>query len=297
MQPVHHPDCLFHIGLPCSLGCVESVEKQETTETPGTHMLCTPDCIPEFAIHSADCKAHTASHIREEKIDSLLTAISIVKHAIVGADEPSGPVCLQCSKVFKTDEIKITLKKGFVCLSCASCETCSEDMNISEMNFCMENDTPFQHARCRMKTNPIKIAVTEQELQLLNLCRLIIIPDVDVSLETNVNTARLHWGQLWETMTLEQKFLHTQMMETVYSAAYMGLKKDPTEVKNKLRERDNKRTHEAHEQARKDRMTQLPTERKKLANQEKFMNGMLASGVTREKAIEIWKSQGRVWVE
>lgn len=162
----------------------------------------------------------------------------------------------------------------------------------------IQAEIPIQHARCRQKTNPVcKIPVDQNELHILNLCRLIIIPDIDMSTDANKRRAELAQTQLWETMTIEQKYQHTQMMESVYSACYLALKKDPSEVKAGLLKRDQERVVKAHKDAEKERRLQLPSERKKTDTQQKFLDGMLKSGLSKDQAVEIWKSKGKVWVE
>lgn len=276
-------DCLSNIGLPCNCAGLPVVPVHQSPTIPfeqqKTELLviasipvCLSTCIPEFGIHAENCP---------------LSPKAVVL-----------PVCTICQNDIPRFSIETSM--GLVCLDCGLCASCGDQVTITEIEFCMTHTAPIQHPRCRMKQtggNGIKIPVSEFELGVLNNCRLIIVPGVERSIETNVSTALLAHGMLWESMTLEQKFMHTQMIEAVYSSAYMALKKDPTEVKTKLRERDVQRTTQAHAQAKKDRQTQLPSEKRKIGLQEKFMNGMLGSGVTKEQAKAIWVSQGRVWVE
>ena len=274
MQLDHTSECLSASGLECNCNGIPVLDATNVVlETPkiSEHPICLPTCSEEFAIHASDCPNNPK-------------AVKL-------------PKCLSCESDIQG--ISIKTQNGHVCLDCGLCCSCGDQVTITEIDFCLRHTVMIQHSRCRMKSSKdaIKIPVSEYELGILNNCRLLIIPDVEVSIETNVNSARLVHGQLWETMSLEQKFIHTQVLEAIYSSAYMALKKDPTEVKTKLRERDMKRTEEAHTQAKKDRQMQLPSERRKMGLQEKFLNGMLSSGISKEQAIAIWKSQGRVWME
>ena len=281
----HTPDCLSYIGCPCNCsGVVETLETLETPFNPAevieTETLeivpvsqtpeCLPSCSPEFAIHSLDCP-NNPNRIKL-------------------------PKCQSCGIEISTISIKTA--NGQVCLDCGLCVSCGSQVTIPEIEFCLKHERQIQHSRCRIKSGAkVMIPVSEYELGLLNNARLILMPDVELSVETNCNSARIAHGMLWESMTLEQKFIHTQMLETVYSIAYMALKKDPTEVKAKLKERDIQRTTEAHAQAKKDRQTQLPSEKRKIGLQEKFLAAMKANELTIEQAKVIWQSQGRVWVD
>ena len=260
---------------------------------------CTSECDDILDIHSGSCTTANTFVRPEGPRESFDTTPEgfILDSSVSDFEISPSPICHICEQPITG--IDIVIRNGWtICLPCGDCMTCNEQVTIDEINLCISANLPVQHARCRMKTNPnARIPVDERELALLNQCRLIIVPDVDLSQESNAQRARLNWNMLWESFTIEQKFLHVQMMETVYQSAYLALKKDPSEVKNKLKERDEARTKEAHDKARKERRLELPSERAKQDKQGKFLAGMLASGVTKEQAIEIWKSQGRVWME
>lgn len=217
----------------------------------------------------------------------------------VPLQNPNFSYCTQCKKEIPEIHMQAVEKSGYlICIDCRTCTTCNMIVTDVELGLSISSNLPIQHARCRQKTNPIcKIPVDQNELHVLNLCRLMIVPDCDLSTDANKKRAELAQQQLWETFTIEQKYHHTQMMESVYSACYLALKKDPSEVKAKLLERDRERTVRAHKEAEKDRRLSLPSERKKQSTQDMFLAGMLKSGITKEMAIEIWKSKGKVWVE
>ncbi len=222
--------------------------------------------------------------LTSNEIGSLIESTGITLPHCDVCDQPITGFCV----TYKNDHV--------ICFDCDKCSVCGLDCNISEINFCLNAKLTIQHARCRMKTNPnAKIPVDQTELSLLNLIRLCFVPDVQLSIDTNVNTAVLAFGQLWETKTIEDKFLTLQMMEATYQAAYLAVKKDPTERKKEAVKRDSVAAVKAMDQAVENRKI---AQKGKIGMQAKFVASMTTNGMmTIAEAKKIWQSQGKEWID
>ena len=153
-------------------------------------------------------------------------------------------ICTQCDKEILPDFEQSCIQAGVdVCPDCRICSHCDRMVTVPELLFSLKYNLPIRHSRChaiaRVPNKTVEISV--EELELLNLCRLIVLPDEDLSQETNSIRAGNASYQLWEHLTIEKKYLQTHMMERVYGDCYTRLKKDPSDVKAKLLERDKER--------------------------------------------------------
>lgn len=281
---------------------------------------CTPECLPDLDAHSAACLSAAGDRPRADALPLPQADCNAVEHHIEDApadlhpapppstspnetstyeDSPTLFTCHICEQPI--GKFRIQAGNHDVCVECGNCAECGEQVTISEINWAIKHSVRVMHARCRIRVAPqTMIPVSAQELELLNLCRLIVCPDSDLSVETNQLRAKTAHTQLWENMSMEKKFLHTQMMEAIYSSCYVALKKDPKEIaltKLEKAQRVAEETSKIREKDIKIQRSSLPSEKKKMNAQEQFLAGMLKSGVTKPMAIEIWKSQGKVWVE
>jgi hypothetical protein len=108
-----------------------------------------------------------------------------------------------------------------------------------------------RHARCQLNLNPAIItegtqSIRQSQLDFLNWCRLAIIPEPAVSIETSCETAKLAQLQLVTSMTLEQKFSHLKMLETLAVQMHLVLlPRDRDKIQAELSKRDKEKFKEA----------------------------------------------------
>ena len=197
----------------------------------------------------------------------------------------SDNLCLNCESELFSDTF-------VYCIACRTCAYCSLMVTNVELELCLKQKWPTAHARCHMVSgDPAKA----HHYDLLNLCRLIVVPDVELSEETNCIRALNAETTLFETYTSEQKYLHLKMLETVYSATFALMRKDSKIIKAELLERDSKRMAEGIEKHKLQKRKELPTERKRFTAMEKLLESLLTIGLPRELALkqakDIWESK------
>ena len=140
------------------------------------------------------------------------------------------------------------------CQDHRKCESCDLPISSQDAQLCLKKarfeETPLivvRHARCQIIVEPLtKEDPTQIKIDLLNICRLAIIPDPTLSVETNKKQAELFGQKLVVLMTLEEKILHLEMLEALaVQMRYTLLPKDREKISKTLSERGNKKFDEA----------------------------------------------------
>lgn len=136
-----------------------------------------------------------------------------------------------------------------VCDSHRFCIHCRGVVGTTEITYCVTLGDPPQHARCIVKKTheTIKIdgndsiRISRKYFDYLNLCRLIVEPDLSVDEKTNRYTAVLMHQKLVVDMNLDEKFIHMAKMESVAVEASTTIRKDRVKIQKDLKERDDER--------------------------------------------------------
>src|SRR5215467_9679643 len=141
------------------------------------------------------------------------------------------------------------------CHSHRLCIFCSEPLSETELKWCFKKfleSTPLEslepgnlelyRSRCAIlnKKEPT-VAVTQSEFDLLNLIRLMITPDPQLSQVTNEDKAVVYSAKFIADMSFEQIGLHISMMEACIFNCRLTLKSDPNYRKDILTEREKEK--------------------------------------------------------
>jgi len=213
--------------------------------------------------------------------------------------------CAICQNELSASDASMSLSTGVsACMDCRYCLKCGNVVSGAEIKALIQAGSKIQHVRCVIASMAkfTLVSVTQAELDMLNLCRLMVTPDVeDLSVDTNKARAEKAGNQVWESLSMEQKYTHVQMLEAVYGNAYALLKKDPESLKKAHLEKDRERVFSAREKAEKSTVAielkdkAMKKEAKEsLSAQQKFIAGF--KGTLSDEAMKaIWTSQGKEW--
>jgi hypothetical protein len=213
--------------------------------------------------------------------------------------------CLVCAKTLGHD----TRESGLMfCHEHNACSSCKEPVNLREALWCLERyhkllepgqepayiDMDIIHIRCAGLAQTIKIErevpVSSLELDYLNMIRLSVIPDMELSLITNENNARLQSTRLVSEMDFEQKSLHLKMLEACVAQTQIAIQQDPKRRKDALAEREKRH----FDKARKEALTSSRPTTKAVDDSEEIALGQFMSDhglLERKAALKIFKQR------
>ncbi len=151
-----------------------------------------------------------------------------------------------------------------LCLNCRKCISCHRLTTSAETLLCLQEKWPIQHARCMMlySNNPSGLSIREDQkwipsgngsdisvhhsyFELLNLCRISMMPSEGLSEDTNTRVSETAHSQLIEQMSSEGKALHLKMIENIYGRCLLAIKKDPSNLRKSAIEREAKKFSDA----------------------------------------------------
>ncbi len=171
--------------------------------------------------------------------------------------------CLICKKTLGAD----SREAGFMfCHDHRKCSICDGELNSNEARWCLKSylekyeKLDFKegeaidysvitivHPRCKAINHTVSIS--DSELDYLNLCRLLVTPNTDLSAVSNENIAMNASARLLKDMNHEQKLLHITMMQACIAQAQIIVKQDKEYKKDGLAEREKKHFDKARREA------------------------------------------------
>lgn len=133
------------------------------------------------------------------------------------------------------------------------CVKCGEEISLLDAKISARlNDTDPQpkHNKCSLLDKPPLIrenmvAIDERYLNFLNACRLAIIPDAALNPQTNCQTAELFTQKLVVDMTLDEKFLMSEMLTAAATQVNIILGKDKAVAAKAISQKESKKFKEA----------------------------------------------------
>lgn len=147
----------------------------------------------------------------------------------------------------------LSLQEGYShCHVCRKCSVCGLDTRPVEIAWCVDNNVVITHARCLTISPSLTPAglPLEAEIDLLNLCRLLIWPDPNKSSTGNEYDAELIVDKLIVHMpNLEDRFLALRKMQSAAARLSLLLRKDSTRIKQELDNREAEKFKSAAIQA------------------------------------------------
>lgn len=163
--------------------------------------------------------------------------------------------CTTCAKPLGSDSKDFNLdliteyQKAY-CPTCRLCASCNKPLAAPELKFCIENNYPLQHARC-MSLSHDKLPLT-QEVTFLNLARLLILPNREISEVGNEYEAEQAVDKLilFHNMDLESQFLSMRKMMAAAARISLVLKKDKDAIKTEMAKRATKQLEVAKQEAK-----------------------------------------------
>jgi hypothetical protein len=161
--------------------------------------------------------------------------------------------CVICQKTLGDDSRS---EGQLFCHEHRLCKYCSTEITVQESRICFnkfeerlegeERKAPdyslidVECIRCKAIRHEPTIAIRQSEYDYLNLIRLMIIPDMNLSVITNENNAWIQSARLIQNMSLEQKLVHLSMMQSLVGQLEVAVRQDPDWRKDALKDREDK---------------------------------------------------------
>jgi hypothetical protein len=168
--------------------------------------------------------------------------------------------CLVCNTPLGQESRDLDFR---VCHEHRKCIKCSLDVTPKEVRLAydivLENqgtipqDLEIEHARCKILNHPTiekdpTLSIKQTEYDLLNLIRLMVTPDLQLSSVTNENNAMIYSSRLVVDMTFDEKLLHMKMLQACVANVSIAVRQDPKYRKDALVEREKKHLEQAKQE-------------------------------------------------
>lgn len=149
-----------------------------------------------------------------------------------------------------------------LCHEHRKCYSCQHPLHWKEIHTLLDELTEngsilelerIQHARCVLVNMPNgnedpSILVRQSYLDRLNQARLLILPNADLSIDTNEKQADILTGPLIAGMTLDQQIVFMKRMEAIVAHVSIALSKNRVRIKEVLEEREKGRAQKAKQE-------------------------------------------------
>lgn len=172
--------------------------------------------------------------------------------------KPSFTECVICKKPLGQESRDLEMR---LCHEHRKCSKCEQDLRPAEQKWAHEkalessDSIEVIHPRCAVLTHPTPeqdptLSIKQSEYDYLNLIRLMIEPDQDLSVITNENNAMIRVQQ-WMTglSSFDDKSVALKKLEACVAQASIIVRTDPKYRKDALKERDAKREKTAKQEA------------------------------------------------
>lgn len=169
--------------------------------------------------------------------------------------------CIVCKAPLGADSRDARMR---LCHAHRKCSVCGHDLNAREQRLVhdrvIENEETLDklvptHPRCEAITHPTAEqdptrTIKQSEYDYLNMLRLMVIPDLQLSVTTNENNAMIQCGRLIVSMqSFDEKLLHLRMLEACVAQASIAVRTDPKYRKDALADREKKHQQKAQTEA------------------------------------------------
>ena len=149
-----------------------------------------------------------------------------------------------------------------VCHDHRACSICGLELKPSEVQIChdkaIENNESLElaHPRClitagrlgTLESDPT-IALKQSTYNLLNSARLMIDPDMELSVKTNENNAMIHHSRFIAGKSHDELYAHQMMLEACLASVRIAIQMDKKELKKRADERETLKHEKAKQQA------------------------------------------------
>lgn len=209
--------------------------------------------------------------------------------------------CIVCGKPLGAD----SKDAGFrTCQDHRTCVKCEKHLNAREVQLChervLEDGASIEtlvliHPRCESLTHPTleqdpTRSIKQSEYDYLNMIRLAVLPDTQLSVVTNENNAMIYEQKLVTSMSFDEKLLHMKMLEACLAQCSIALRQDPKYRKDALQEREKRHI----ERAKKEALTSSRPVSKPPEDEKEILLGefMRINQITdRKTAQRVWKDR------
>ena len=167
--------------------------------------------------------------------------------------------CVVCQKPLGADSRDARMR---LCHEHRKCVVCGRDLNAIEQRLAHDTSVandgePIEpvHPRCKAATHPTieqdpTLSIKQSEYDYLNMLRLMVIPDEQLSVTTNENNAMIQCNRLITSMaSFDEKLLHLRMLEACVAQASIAVRTDPKYRKDALAEREKKHQERVKKEA------------------------------------------------
>ena len=150
----------------------------------------------------------------------------------------------------------------YFCHNHRICGVCEEPITARESKWCFESyldslkenenleplDIEVIHPRCQKVPFEPRVYIKQSEYDFLNLLRLTLIPQVELSSIENENNAALYGKQFLAGMDYERKALHLKRLEAYVEVNQSVLRQDPQFNRKYIEERDKEHASKAKQE-------------------------------------------------
>lgn len=148
-----------------------------------------------------------------------------------------------------------------VCLEHRLCPICAQPLKVTDVRIAwkrsIENDESIElsHARCLLNssktslTSDPTLSIKQSHYDWLNAIRLMVDPDMALSISTNENNAMIYHSKFVHEMDWDQKYAHQKMLEACLASISLALSQDKKKLKERADEREKAKYAKATKQA------------------------------------------------
>ena len=172
--------------------------------------------------------------------------------------KPEFTECLVCGHTLGQESRDLG---WMLCHDCRICSTCKDPLNVRDAKYCLkrylellQTDEPpsyrhmdIIHPKCEVLRH--QPSLNPSEYDYLNLIRLSVIPDLELSLVSNENVAMNMSARLVADMDFEQLSLHLKMLQACEAQVRIAILQHPKYRKDALKERESKHFDKARKEA------------------------------------------------
>lgn len=144
---------------------------------------------------------------------------------------------------------------GYIlCHDCRLCNDCKLPVSPQEITYCNSHSLVVTHARCliyrdRALKDTVAVEVNESLIERNNLARLILQPDMNLSVETNQSNAIINNKRFVCNMNFEELYVHVQVLMALAADCSLMLKQDKgktvADIKKDLDRKEARKFREA----------------------------------------------------
>lgn len=173
-------------------------------------------------------------------------------------DNPTQCTFVNCKNVLGNESRELGY---YLCHEHRKCSKCSQELRPEHTKLWFEmqsestDNIDVTHPRCSVTYRPTmnddpSQSIKQSEYDYLNMIRLSVEPDKNLSEETNENNSLIHTGRFVDQMDWDSRYLYMKKLEACLARVQISLNCDKKKIKERLDAREQVKFEEAKVQSR-----------------------------------------------